>query len=65
MLEPGERADDVLAGAVAIGLRRAAIFGRVPIGADIELALRLFKYLVDEEGTWPSGDPRRPAPGAL
>ncbi|MGA2803722.1 MAG: hypothetical protein ABSF89_04925 [Acidimicrobiales bacterium] len=56
VLEPGERADDVLAGAVAIALRRAAIFGRAPIAADIELALRLFKYLVGEEGTWPSGD---------
>ena len=56
VLEPGERAEDVLAGAVAIALRRAAIFGRAPIAPDIELALRLFKYLVDEEGTWPSGD---------
>jgi hypothetical protein len=56
LLEPGERAEDVLAGAVAIALRRAAVFGRAPIAADIELALRLFKYLVGDEGTWPSSD---------
>ena len=56
MLEPDEHAEDVLAGAVAIALRRAAIFGRAPVGADIELALRLFKYLVGDEGTWPSSD---------
>jgi hypothetical protein len=56
MLEPGERAEDVLAGAVAIALRRAAIFGRAPVATDIELALVLFKYLVGDEGTWPSSD---------
>ncbi|MGO9963486.1 MAG: hypothetical protein ACLPUG_08685 [Acidimicrobiales bacterium] len=56
VLEPGERADDVLAGAVALALRRAAIFGRAPVATDIELALELFKYLVGDEGTWPSGD---------
>lgn len=55
-LEPGERADDVLAGAVAIALRRASIFGRAPVLADIELPLVLFKYLVGEQGTWPAGD---------
>ncbi len=56
VLEPGEHAEDVLAGAVAVALRRAAIFGRAPIAADLELALVLFKYLVGPEGTWPSGD---------
>jgi hypothetical protein len=50
-LEPGEHAEDVLAGAVAIALRRAAIFGRAPIAADIELALRLFSYLAGNEAT--------------
>ena len=55
-LEPGEHADDVLAGAVAIALRRAAIFGRAPVAADIELALRLFKYIIGEQGTWPPTD---------
>ena len=56
LLEPDERAEDVLAGAVAIALRRAAAFGRAPIAADIELALELFKYLVGDERTWPSSD---------
>jgi len=37
-------------------MRRAAIFGRAPIAADVELALVLFKYLVGPEGTWPSGE---------
>jgi hypothetical protein len=49
-LEPGEHAEDVLSGAVAIALRRAAIFGRAPISADIELALRLFGCLVGDPG---------------
>jgi len=48
-LEPGERSEDVLAGAVAIGLRRAAMFGRAPVVADIELPLLLFGYLAREE----------------
>ena len=55
-LEPDERAEDVLAGAVAIAMRRAAIFGRAPVSSDIELALCLFKYLMGNEGTWPSAD---------
>ena len=56
VLEPGERAEDVLAGAVAIALRRAASFGRAPVATDIEFALRLFKYLVGDDGTWPSSE---------
>jgi len=55
-LDPDEHADDVLAGAVAIALRRASLFGRAPVASDIELALALFKYLVAEEGTWPTAD---------
>ena len=55
-LEPGEHASDVLDGAVAIALCRAALFGRAPVATDIELPLRLFKYLVGEEGTWPSSE---------
>ena len=51
MLEPGEHAEDVLAGAVAIALRRASIFGRAPVAADIELALSLFGYLGRADGT--------------
>lgn len=45
VLEPGEHAEDVLAAAVAIGLRRAASFGRAPVSDDIELPLVLFGYL--------------------
>ena len=55
-LEQGEHAEDVLAGAVAIALRRAAIFGRAPVATDVELALGLFKYLIDEQATWPPAD---------
>ena len=55
-LEADENAADVLAGAVAIAQRRAALIGRAPIAADIELALRLFKYLVADKATWPNTD---------
>lgn len=41
----GEHADDVLHGAGVIALRRAAMFGRAPVAADLELALLLFGYL--------------------
>ncbi|HKH87785.1 MAG TPA: hypothetical protein VKA05_03140 [Acidimicrobiales bacterium] len=44
-LTGNERADDVLVGAVMIGLRRASLFGRAPVTADVELALELFGYL--------------------
>jgi hypothetical protein len=40
-----EHADDVLAGAVAIALKRASTFGRAPVLGDIELALHLFGFL--------------------
>jgi len=40
-----EHTDDVLAGAVAIGLRRASMVGRAPVLSDVELALHLFGYL--------------------
>jgi hypothetical protein len=56
-LGPGEHAEDVLAGAVAIALCRAAIFGRAPVAADIELALELFGYLPRADG--------RPTPSDL
>lgn len=55
-LEQGEHADDVLAGAVAISLRRAGIFGRAPVATDVELVLRLFKYVIDEQATWPPAE---------
>src|SRR5579875_305549 len=39
VLAPGEHRDDVLAAAVAIALKRAAVFGRAPVIGDLELAL--------------------------
>ena len=45
VLVSGERTDDVLAGAVALALRRAALFGRAPVVADLEVALGLFGFL--------------------
>jgi hypothetical protein len=56
VLEPNERAEDVIAGAVAIALRRASVFGRAPIGADIEHALRLFGRLARDKGAWAPSD---------
>ncbi len=44
-LTEDEHADDVLVGAVMIGLRRASLFGRAPVMGDLELALELFGYL--------------------
>lgn len=44
-LSDEEHVDDVLAVAVAIGLRRAALFGRAPVSGDIALGLNLFGYL--------------------
>jgi len=46
-LAPGESLDDVLEGAAAVGGARAALFGRAPVGADVECALTLFGYLGD------------------
>lgn len=40
-----ENAEDMLAGAVAVALRRASIFGRAPMTADLELALRIYGCL--------------------
>lgn len=44
-LSPGEHLDDVLRGTAIIALRRAALFGRAPVTADLELALNLFGFL--------------------
>jgi hypothetical protein len=55
-LELGEHAEDVLAGAVAIALCRAAIFGRAPVLDDIAIALTLFGYLPVGERNSPPGD---------
>lgn len=45
LLAPGEHVDDVIDGAAAIALGRAAVFGRAPVLVDLEFALRLFGYL--------------------
>ncbi len=45
VLSPGERREDVLAGAVGLALRRASLFGRAPVLVDVELALAIFGYL--------------------
>lgn len=45
VLAKGEHLDDVLAGAVALAMRRAAVFGRAPVRADLEVALGLFGFL--------------------
>lgn len=44
-LAEGEHGEDVTAGATAIAMRRAAMFGRAPVMADLQLALHLFGYL--------------------
>jgi len=46
-LVEGEREDDVLAGANAIALRRASMFGRGPVIHDLTVALRVFGFLAD------------------
>jgi hypothetical protein len=40
-----EHSQDVLSGAVAIAMKRASVFGRAPVSADIEIALRLYGFL--------------------
>lgn len=44
-LAGGEHLDDVTAGTVAIGLKRASLYSRAPVRHDIEIALRLWGYL--------------------
>jgi hypothetical protein len=46
-LMPGEHADDAVAGALAVALRRASMFGRAPVVYDLELAYALWGYLGD------------------
>ncbi len=45
VLGRGEHADDVLAAAVAVALRRASLFGRAPVATDVELALEFYGCL--------------------
>ncbi len=46
-LAEGEHLEDVIAGGVAIALRRASMFGRAPVIHDLELAFGLFGFLDD------------------
>lgn len=41
----GEHVEDAMAGAVAVALKRASLFGRAPVMHDLELALRLWGFL--------------------
>jgi hypothetical protein len=47
-LAPGEHEKDALAGAVAVALKRASIFGRAPVIHDLNVALTVWGFL-DEE----------------
>ena len=44
-LTAGERADDTIAGCVAVALRRAPLFGRAPVVYDLEHAFTLWGFL--------------------
>ena len=45
LLGPGEHAADAIAGCVGVALKRAALFGRAPVPADLEVAFRVFGFL--------------------
>lgn len=45
LLGAGEHGDDAIAGCVGVALKRAAIFGRAPVAADLEVAFRVFGFL--------------------
>ncbi len=44
-LTPGITVDDALVGSAAVASSRSALFGRAPVGKDVELALVLFGFL--------------------
>ncbi len=44
-LQASEHSEDAVAGALAVGLKRAARFGRAPVIYDFELAYTLFGFL--------------------
>jgi hypothetical protein len=46
-LTPGEHERDALAGAVAVALKRASLFGRAPIIHDLTVALTIWGFLGD------------------
>ena len=45
VLAPFESAADAITGASAVALRRASLYGRAPVGHDLELALTIFGFL--------------------
>ncbi len=45
VMAPGEHDADVIAGAAAVAMRRASLFGRGPVSDDLRLALTVFGYL--------------------
>jgi hypothetical protein len=50
VLAEGEKPEDVLAGAVAVANRRAALFGRAPVVHDLTVALTAFGFLDEAPG---------------
>jgi hypothetical protein len=44
-LSPGVTTEDALVGCAAVASARASLFGRAPVGKDVELALILFGFL--------------------
>lgn len=42
---PGEHRHDIDAGAVAVALKRASLFGRAPVSHDLDVAYRVFGFL--------------------
>jgi hypothetical protein len=44
-LQPGEHSDDAVVGCVGVATKRAALFGRAPVKADLELAFTLWGFL--------------------
>ena len=45
-LQPGERAEDAVAGCLGVGLARAALYGRAPVVYDMELAYTLWGFML-------------------
>lgn len=45
VLAEGEHRDDVVAGCVALGMKRAALFGRAPVIHDLTVAFTIWGYL--------------------
>jgi hypothetical protein len=44
-LQPGESADDAIAGCLGIALRRASMFGRAPVVHDLTIAFTMWGFL--------------------